>query len=833
MPQGREPFCACYANGPLGGSLGEGKHTNGCTPFLYPNNMKKFSLLLILLFCWNVYSAWGYDVKVGGIYYNLDSDNHTASVTYASVSSYTGDVVVPEEISVNGTKYAVTSLGNYCFDGCTGLTSITIPSSVTNLERNCFENCTGLTSITIPSSVTSLGVECFENCTGLTSITIPSSVTSLGYGCFAGCSGIAYIKVDANNPVYDSRDNCNAIIETSTNEMIAGCKNSHIPSSVTSLGEYCFWDCTGLTSITIPSSVTSLGGSCFYGCTGLTSVTIPSSVTSLEYQCFSGCTSLTSITIPSSVTSLGDQCFSDCTGLTSITIPSSVTSLGGYCFGGCTGLTSITIPNSVTSLGDWCIDASTSYPIYAYPCSYTPLEEKYGNRVHLCGGPVYKLLNKGRSQTTLSSEIVLRTDVDFIPEENGENLRAVEKKVYISYKDTVSLPFSSDHYLVMKDLVPNKSYLVYGYVKYSDGNEACLGYYIFRTKGTEPYIRGSASSPTVVTYEARITPGDAHVKEVIVNGETVDPSQITRDGDRFVFTVDETGLLPKSAHKGYITVTTEEGSTETVECADFVTTPALELTTLQPKCVSSSCAIVAATTNIAEEEMNVGFQWKKYDAPESLAPSEAYAAIYDGQLEGYLRNLQSTSYYNVRAFYKAKTGDYYYGDWVTFDPSDFSYFEPTVHTYPATKTTDCTASVRGYVLAGTDNITEQGFEYWETSGPATTARMTKSVLPSAKAADKSVVLATGQVMQVVLDGLKPQTTYTYRAFVRTAGGTTYGEEQTFTTDVPTGIGAVQADKAAPTVTGYYDLSGRRLTSKQRGVVIERYADGTSRKVLVK
>ena len=81
----RELFCACYANGPLGGSPGEGKQTNGCTPFLYPNNMKKNSLLLILLFCWNVYAAWGYDVKVDGIYYNLDSDNHTASVTYASV----------------------------------------------------------------------------------------------------------------------------------------------------------------------------------------------------------------------------------------------------------------------------------------------------------------------------------------------------------------------------------------------------------------------------------------------------------------------------------------------------------------------------------------------------------------------------------------------------------------------------------------------------------------------------------------------------------------------------------------------------------------------------
>lgn len=116
--------------------------------------MKKFSLLLILLFCWNVYSAWGYDVKVGGIYYNLDSDNHTASVTYASVSSYTGDVVVPEEISVNGTKYAVTSLGDECFSECSGLTSITIPSSVTSLGDECFHGCIGLEEITmLPTTV--------------------------------------------------------------------------------------------------------------------------------------------------------------------------------------------------------------------------------------------------------------------------------------------------------------------------------------------------------------------------------------------------------------------------------------------------------------------------------------------------------------------------------------------------------------------------------------------------------------------------------------------------------------------------------------------------------
>ena len=117
--------------------------------------------------------------------------------------------------------------------------------------------------------------------------------------------------------------------------------NDGVEYVVTSLGASCFWDCSGLTSITIPSSVTSLGESCFSGCDGLTSITIPSSVTSLGEACFSGCSGLTSITIPSSVTSLGNGCFNDCSGLTSITIPSSVTSLGGACFSGCKNLETV------------------------------------------------------------------------------------------------------------------------------------------------------------------------------------------------------------------------------------------------------------------------------------------------------------------------------------------------------------------------------------------------------------------------------------------------------------------------------------------------------------
>nr|WP_294815612.1 leucine-rich repeat domain-containing protein [Prevotella sp.] len=200
--------------------------------------------------------------------------------------NYSGDIIIPEKVKGNdGVECVVTSLGDECFKDCSGLTSITIPSSVTSLGDDCFTSCIGLTSITIPSSVTSLGDDCFSYCSSLTSIEIPSSVTSLGEFCFISCCDLTTIT---------------------------------IPSSVTSLSRYCFSGCSSLTSIEIPSSVTSLGDYCFSGCSSLTPVTIPSSVTSLGDYCFSGCSNLTSITIPSSVTFLGDDCFSGCSGLETV-----------------------------------------------------------------------------------------------------------------------------------------------------------------------------------------------------------------------------------------------------------------------------------------------------------------------------------------------------------------------------------------------------------------------------------------------------------------------------------------------------------------------------------
>ena len=199
--------------------------------------MKKYFLLLTLL-CLSL-SARAHDAEVDGIFYNLDTANKTAAVTfkgdnYWDDDEYSGDVVIPETVTYNGVTYSVTSLGDDCFAGCSSLTAITIPNSV----------------------------------------------TSLGTGCFADCSSLERMVVDAANPVYDSREDCNAIIHTSTNELIAGCKNSQIPNSVTSLGYYCFYACSSLTSITIPNSVTRLGENCFYNCLSLTPIPIPNSITS-------------------------------------------------------------------------------------------------------------------------------------------------------------------------------------------------------------------------------------------------------------------------------------------------------------------------------------------------------------------------------------------------------------------------------------------------------------------------------------------------------------------------------------------------------------------------
>ena len=334
--------------------------------------------LLILALTFLPMMASADAVEIDGIYYNLIPKAKQAEVT-SNPNKYTGDVVIPDVVTYQNVEYSVTSIGESAFEECSRLTSVTIPNSVISIEMSAFQWCSNLTSIDIPNSVTSIEMSAFSNCPSLTSI-----------------------RVEPGNTKYDSRDNCNGIIETETNTLITGCRNTTIPNSVTSIGDYAFSGCRltftidipnsvtsigdyafcyctlttidipnsvtsigedaffgcGLTTIDIPNSVTSIGGSAFYDCWSLTSIDIPNSVTNIGAYAFYNCYGLTSVTIPNSVTSIGDGAFVSCSGLTSVTIPNSVTSIGGSAFYDCRSLTSVTIPNSVTSIGScafqWC-----------------------------------------------------------------------------------------------------------------------------------------------------------------------------------------------------------------------------------------------------------------------------------------------------------------------------------------------------------------------------------------------------------------------------------------------------------------------------------------------
>ena len=313
-------------------------------------------------------------------------------ISYNTLKHLFGDQVTSYTIGDG-----VTKIGDYAFYECSSLTSITIPNSVTSIGAQAFYGCSSLTSIEIPNSVTSIGDKAFYDCSGLTSIIIPDNVNSIGKYAFSGCVGSSYVTIGSGvTTIGEYAFSCPAK-EVHISDLAAWCKINFattgsnplsyahnlylngellkdliIPSGVTKIGQYAFYNCTCITSIEIPNSVTSIGGKAFYGCSNLTTAAINSNAIASKEgakgsvwgpitNIFNG--QVTSYIIGDSVKSIGKYAFANDSIMTSVTIGNSVTSIGDYAFNWCTGLTSVVIGNSVESFGERPFNGCTSLPV--------------------------------------------------------------------------------------------------------------------------------------------------------------------------------------------------------------------------------------------------------------------------------------------------------------------------------------------------------------------------------------------------------------------------------------------------------------------------------------
>lgn len=344
--------------------------------------MKRF-LLTILVFI--VYLSSHASVYVEGLNYSLDEGSKEAIVLSGQPF---GHLEIPEAIEYEGENYKVTVIASSAFSCCTNLTSVNIPNTVRKI-----------------------GMWAFMGCKNLTSITIPASVSEIGAHPLALCSSLKAIKVEKDNPTYDSRDDCNAIVVTLTNTIIAGCVNTSFPSTVTGIAVAAFQGCDDMESLTIPSTITHIEPTAFHSCSHLRSITvekdnpvydsredcnaiietatntliaaccrvrIPETVKRIGTSAFQGCIGLTSLEIPNSVTHIGEYAFYCMSDIKSIKMSNSIDTIGSFAFGGCHDLRNLELPSTLLFIGNGAFFICRNLTdIYNYSTVPVPITSQY------------------------------------------------------------------------------------------------------------------------------------------------------------------------------------------------------------------------------------------------------------------------------------------------------------------------------------------------------------------------------------------------------------------------------------------------------------------------
>lgn len=362
----------------------------------------KSALLILVLLGSAICVQGAEDFRVNGIRYSVNGDEATVIGLYGEIV----DIEIPCFVTYDDITYTVAAVGNQAFAYRPDLVSVILGDSIKTIGNEVFMNSHNLVSVTLGNNMTTMGYGVFRYCYKLAEVIIPASVTSIGGSVAPGCGCLTRIVVEEGNPVYDSREDCNAIIETATNTIMASCMSTFIPDGITTITSTAFTMCEGLTSIYIPSSVTKLNGNPFIGCselesivvdpentkydsrdncngivekssrtliTGCKNTTIPTSVRTLGHSCFSHLNSLISYEIPSHVTTIGLEAFSTCTNLKTIIIGSGVKVIDGHAFFQCTRLEEVNMDKNLnlTTIGSDAFAVCSSLPEITLPSTVT------------------------------------------------------------------------------------------------------------------------------------------------------------------------------------------------------------------------------------------------------------------------------------------------------------------------------------------------------------------------------------------------------------------------------------------------------------------------------
>lgn len=735
---------------------------------------------------------------------------------------------------------SVNYIGERAFYGCKSLQSIKLPEGLTLLNYNLFDGCEQLSDIQIPSTVTAIKNYAFNGCKALKTITLPASLSTFenpsysGNSIFSGCSALKSILVEAGNKYFESDGT--ALYNKAKDTLIcfpAGVTSYVVPQSVKTIATKAFCGCDSLQNIMFDDGVSDLviEERAFEECKHINKLVITSGIKEVKYYAFDGAHINKLVITTSHSKSFYDYYLLRGNTIETIYAPASdISIIKSLKSSTLIPLDAIYVASDIT-IGSRSIvfklvkneelSGFDELPVNTYPCvkignkeieadengryvhagiapeqafTYTiSAKDSWGNKV----GSEYSFtketaslfksftLNSGQTYVASSN---FRLNVD--PEmEQPDECRFVYG---YSYTKSCDLKYSDEVQSIKFTGFWPSTTVTLNYQELKGGRVTYSKEYNIMTKDMGLSAEFGKITPTsyTMTGSRNMTYHDA---EVVDEGWTLDRKTITQHGS----TLHVTGCEPESyVNAGYAVMVKNGSETKLYyySPSKSMQLPALTLETVaEAKATSNTVALICATTNIDDEEANTGFEWRRYDAPDLVPSSKANCPVVDGVMTGALRNLSASTYYKFRPFYKAESGKTWYGEWSAFGTADaYVYFDPTVRTYAAVCHDENSATVSGFIIAGSDDIKEQGFEYWKRDDAYATAKHTTATTDENT---HQTVVATGQRMSAVLQNLEPNTTYIVRAYVTTEHGTTYGEEQIFSTPYSTAIGEVELDEA--------------------------------------